>query len=89
MSSDLPHELRFKIEVISTAAGYHPLTQVVPLTLTQGTLITDSSVSLVALGTIRVTVTDDQAANVNGATVVLSSVTRGGTVATLSVGTNR
>ncbi len=75
-------------QVISTAAGYHPLTQVVPLTLTQGTLITDATVGLVALGTIRVTVTDDQAANVNGATVVLSSVTRGGTVATLSTGTN-
>ncbi|MEZ5411412.1 MAG: carboxypeptidase regulatory-like domain-containing protein [Acidimicrobiales bacterium] len=75
-------------QVVSTAAGYHPLTQVVPVTLTQGALVTDSSVSLVALGTIRVTVTDDQAANVNDATVVLSSVSQGGTVATLSAGTN-
>lgn len=75
-------------QVVSAAAGYHPLTQVVPVTLTQGALVTDATVSLVALGTIRVTVTDDQAANVNDATVVLSSVTRGGTVATLSAGTN-
>jgi len=75
-------------QVVSTAAGYHPLTQVVPLTLTQGALVTDATVALVALGTIRVTVTDDQAANVNDATVVLSSVSRGGTVATLSAGTN-
>lgn len=75
-------------QVVSTAAGYHPLTQVVPVTLTQGALVTDATVSLVALGTIRVTVTDDQAANVNDATVVLSSVSRGGTVATLSAGTN-